>query len=282
MKKTKFFRVVCMCFAVVFVFLAMPFSASAISNIDNTGVYKDLQAMGTDLSLYKPSSELDAPKIMEFLEYAYDQNNNQSDFGLYLYVYNPSTDKVVTNSQYNTVQISTRSSAGNVTSNKKYKLQFISVSSSEDGEGLDRLYYKFKVATDPLLLTNVSKDRRVYDVVDLELQYEGEANPRCANVSNSYICTGYQAYHHTDPHTDELLDTSTHYCVAQNLETIEIKLHPATWKTTSSDLGDHYQYEVSSVYFSIPDYYLEKYGNMTDEDQHQAIMCHHRHLKSYC
>ncbi len=266
MKKTKFFRIACMCFAVVFVFLAMPFSASAISNIDNTGVYKDLQTMGTDLSLYKPSSELDAPKIMEFLEYAYDQNNNQSDFGLYLYVYNPSTDKVVTNSQYNTVQISTRSSAGNVTSNKKYKLQFISVSSSEDGEGLDRLYYKFKVATDPLLLTNVSKDRRVYDVVDLELQYEGEANPRCANVSNSYICTGYQAYHHSDPHTGKLLDTSTHYCVAQNLETIEIELHPATWKTTSSDKGAHYQYEVSSVYFSIPDYYLEKYGNMADEN----------------
>ena len=266
MKKTKFFRIACLCFAVVFVFLAMPFSASAISNIDNTRVYEDLQTMGTDLSLYKPSSELDTPKIIEFLEYAYDQNNNQSDFGLYLYVYNPSTDKVVTNSQYNTVQISTRSSVGNVTSNKKYKLQFISVSTNEDGEGLDRLYYKFKVATDPLLLTNLSKDRRVYDVVDLELQYEGEANPRCANVSNSYICTGYQAYHHTDPHTGKLLDTSTHYCVAQTLETIEIELHPATWKTTSSDKGEHYQYEVSSVYFSIPDYYLEKYGNMADED----------------
>lgn len=266
MKKTKLFRIACLCFAVIFVFLAMPFSASAISNIDNTRVYEDLQTMGTDLSLYKPSSELRTPKIIEFLEYAYDQNNNQSDFGLYLYVYNPSTDKVVTNSQYNTVQISTRSTAGNVTSNKKYKLQFISVSTSEDGEGLDRLYYKFKVATDPLLLTNLSKDRRVYDVVDLELQYEGEYNPRSANVSNSYICTGYQAYHHTDPHTGKLLDTSTHYCVAQNLETIEIELHPATWKTISSDKGDHYQYEVSSVYFSIPDYYLEKYGNMADED----------------
>ena len=265
MKKTKFLRAACLCFAVIFIFLAMPLSASAISNIDNTGVYKDLQTMGVDLSLYKPSDELDSPKIMQFLEYAFDQNGNQSDFGIYLYVYNPSKDSVVTGSQFNTVQIVTKSSMGTVTSNKKYKLKFISSSTDDDGEGLGGLYYKFKVDTDSLFLTNLSGDKRVYDVVDLELQYN-EPNPRKSNISATYVCTGFQPNHWRDPDTGKLMETSSFYCQVVELDTIEIDLHPATWKTTSSDKGSHYQYEVSSVYFSIPDYYLEKYGDMADED----------------
>ncbi len=266
MKKNNFLRIACLCFVVVFIFLAMPFSASAISNIDNTGAYSDLQAMGTDLSLYKPTDELKAPKIIEFLEYSFDANNNQSDFGIYLYVYNPSQEKIVINTKSNTIQLVTKTGAGAVTSNKKYELQFISMSTKADGENLDKLYYKFKVKTDALFLTNLDKNRRIYNVVDLELQYEGEWNPRKANVSNTYICTGFQANHGYPDDAGVVSDKSTHYCVTQNLETIEIELHPATWKTISSDKGKHYQYEVSSVYFSIPDYYLEKYGNLADED----------------
>ena len=172
-----------MCFAVIFIFLAMPFSASAISNIDNTMVYKDLQTMGVDLSLYKPSTEDKTPKIIEFLEYAYDARNNQSDFGIYLYVYNPSRETIVKGSQYNSVQILTKSDIGTVTSNKKYKLEFISASTSSDGEDLAGLYYKFKVDTDALFLTNLSKAKRVYNVVDLDRLKIGVAEHHRADPS---------------------------------------------------------------------------------------------------
>ena len=266
MKKKTLFRIACLCFAIVFVFLSLPLSTSAISNVASTDVYSDLKTMGVDLSLYKPSTELKSAKIMTFLEYGYDEGNNFSDYGIYIYVYNPTREEISLSSHANSIQIVTKSLAGKVTSNKKYSLLFVSKSTEKDGSGLGNLYYKFKVRLDASFLGQLSKDKRIYNVVDLELQYGKEVNPRSANISNTYICTGYQAYHHTDSRTGKLSDKSTHYCVTENLETIDVELHPATWKSTSSDKGDHYQYEVSSVYFSIPDYYLEKYGDISDEN----------------
>lgn len=266
MKKKTLFRIACFCFAIVFVFLSLPLSTSAISNVASTDVYSDLKTMGVDLSLYKPSTELKSAKIMTFLEYGYDEGNNFSDYGIYIYVYNPTREEISLSSHANSIQIVTKSLAGKVTSNKKYSLLFVSKSTEKDGSGLGNLYYKFKVRLDASFLGQLSKDKRIYNVVDLELQYGKEVNPRSSNISNTYICTGYQAYHHTDSRTGKLSDKSTHYCVTQNLETIDVELHPATWKSTSSDKGDHYQYEVSSVYFSIPDYYLEKYGDISDEN----------------
>ena len=265
MKNNKGIRLACLCLTVIFMFLAMPISAFAISNIGSTDVYDDLLAMGSDLSVYRGSDEVNTPKIIEFLEYGFDQNGNQSDYGIYLYVYNPSKEDVDIGSKYNTIQISTTSSAGNVTSYKKYQLQFVSKSTNKDGAGLENLYYKFKVDLGSSFLGNLDKSERIYNVADLELQYN-EPNPRKSNISATYVCTGFQPNHWRDLETGKLMETSSFYCQVLELDTIEIDLHPATWKTTSSDKGSHYQYEVSSVYFSIPDYYLEKYGDISDED----------------
>lgn len=253
-------RIICFFFAVVFVVMALPLSVGAKTSIDATSVYSDLIGMNVDFSLYKKNTEDKIAKVVELLEYAYDANGNQNDYGLYLYVYNPSCEKINTSSQYNTIQLATETKSG-ITAYKKYKLIFISKSDGSGTYDAENLFYKFKLDLPSSFASDLNKIKRVYHLVDLELQYPNELNPRTTDMSVSYRYTGYQGYHGVDGAASA---SSTLYAYRENLESIEVNLKPATWKTISSDKGDNYRYEVSSVYFSIPDYYLEKYGNMAD------------------
>lgn len=256
-------RIICFFFAVVFIVMALPLSVGAKSSIDATSVYSDLVGMNVDFSKYKKNTEDKVAKVLELLEYAYDANGNQNDYGLYVYVYNPSCEKINTSSQYNTIQLATETNSG-TTAYKKYKLIFISRSNGNGGSNdAENLYYKFKIDLPSSFVSELNKVKRVYHVVDLELQYPNELNPRKTNMAMTFRYTGYQGYRGSDGAASS---ASTLYCARDNLETIEVNLKPATWKTISSDKGNNYRYEVSSVYFAIPDYYLEKYGNMADPE----------------
>lgn len=260
-------RIICFAFAVLFIIFAFPFTASAASMIDSSDCYTDLKTMGVDLTLYKPSEDDDNPKVITLLEHGYSGTGNFTDYGLYLYVYNPAGDKILKFSQYNTLQLVIKNDSGVVVFDRKIKLLYLSSSTSKNASDAADVYYKFKLDLPAGFVNNyVSKTKRQYGVVDVELQYSGEVNPRLINVSNTYIYTGYQAYYGPKDDGGNVSDRSTLYCVSNTLETISVELHPASWKTVSSDKGVGYQYEVSSVYFSIPDFYLEKYGNMEDEE----------------
>lgn len=246
--------------------MVFPFSiltVSAATTMDSSSVYSDLKEMEIDLSPYKKNEEDTQAKVLSFIEFCYDANGNQNDYGLYLYVYNPSCEPINISSQFNTVQLGTKDANGNIiTPQKKYRLVCTSFSTSEDGSDKEYLYYKFKIDGAKEFVSKLSKVKRIYDIVDLELMYGTEINPRKTKISNAYSCRGYMPYHgETGKNTD-----STYYCFAETLESIEIELGQTTWKTASSDKGSIYQYEVFSVYFAIPDYYLDKYGNMDDED----------------
>ena len=194
MKQNKFYRILCFCFVIVVLVSSIPLSVGAATTIDASGVYSDLKNMKVDLSLYKKNIEDANVKIISFLEYAYDANGKHGDYGLYLYVYNPTCEKIEKNSAFNTVQLSIETISGNVSAYKKYKLIFISNSTESDGEGLGHLYYKFKIDVPSSFVNTVAKVKRIYKVVDLELQYPDEYNPRMSKISNEYIYTGYQAW----------------------------------------------------------------------------------------
>ncbi|MBE6531395.1 MAG: hypothetical protein E7679_04830 [Ruminococcaceae bacterium] len=256
-------RIICFFFAVVFIVMALPLSVGAKTSMDATDVYSDLLGMNVDFSKYKKNTEDKIAKVLELLEYAYDANGNQNDYGLYVYVYNPSCEKINTNSQYNTIQLATETNSG-TTAYKKYRLIFLSRNNGNGGSNdAENLFYKFKIDLPSSFASELNKVKRVYHVVDLELQYPNELNPRKTNMAMTFRYTGYQGYHGS---SGAASSASTLYCARDNLETIEVNLKPATWKTISSDKGMNYRYEVSSVYFSIPDYYFEKYGNMADPE----------------
>ena len=222
MKNAK--RIVSLLFVIITVFLCLPLNVSAASSIDATDVMFDLEEMNIDLSAYKKDTSDDkGAKLMYFLEYGYDANNNQSDYGLYLYVYNPTCEEILTSSPYNTLQLSGVSADGSYS--RKYKLLFLSKSSDASGEDRKNLYYKFKVDIDSDFLAQAKFDnhRRTYKLVDLELQYPGELNPRLTRIENEYTCTGFQPYHNAD--RSEVSNHSTTWC---NLETTRVELHPAS------------------------------------------------------
>ena len=246
---------------------------SAATVMDGQDVVKDLENMGYDITAYGKDTEDKNAKILEFMEFCYDERGNQNDYGLYIYVYNPTAEPISTGSKYNTVQLYTVDSSGGTTMWGKVNLTTVSFStgtiSYTVGEekverDISHLFYKFKLDISGLkgFVSSLPPQRREYRIIDLELQYGNEVNPRLSKITNAYICVGFQGYHSSDPSSDH----SSYFCTSNTLEAIEVELHPATWKTASSDKGENYQYEVSSVYFSLPDYYLRKYGDMSDEN----------------
>lgn len=262
---TKLFFTLFLLISMLISVLSVPFSVGAVESIESSPVYSDLKKMTEiDLSLYKKDvSDNKGAKIISFLEYAYDANGNQSDYGLYLYVYNPTCEPIMTKSVFNTVQLSTLDNNGGTAATHKYKLKYLNSSTASDGADLENLFYKFEIDVENGFVSqaNLNPDLRCYQITDLELEYKDEVNPRLSRIQFTYLCTGYQAYH-GKKHSAQ----STYNCAGESLEAIDVELHPASWKTDTSDKGVNYQYEVSSVYFNIPNYYLKKYGNMSDKD----------------
>jgi len=146
---------------------------SDIEDIDTSDVYTDLEKMGFDLSVYPKNEKSDYVSIIDFLEYGYDHAQTFSDYGLYLYIYNPSGKSI--NSLYvynNTIQLQTV--FGTVESGyKKYCLQLIDAS---DNEGLENVFLKFKVLIPDMngFALKLSPSLRKYQIADIELRFSGD------------------------------------------------------------------------------------------------------------
>ena len=84
------------------------YAAENAVKFDETDVMEDLQSMdGFSLAKY-PYYESAKPemRVIDFVEYCYDFRANMRDnYGLYLYVYNPNGQNIVTDSEKNKVQI---------------------------------------------------------------------------------------------------------------------------------------------------------------------------------
>ena len=61
--------------------------------MDGQSVVKDFENMGLDVTAYAKDTEDKNAKILQFLEFCYDANGNQNDYGLYIYVYNPNQQR---------------------------------------------------------------------------------------------------------------------------------------------------------------------------------------------
>ena len=110
---------------------------------DESSVMDDLTSSGSfNLNDY-PYDSTGTPQIINFVEYCYSfRKNLQHNYGLYVYVYNPTNLDVDTESFSNKIQIAVSyDNAGNPTSYEKFRLRFLSKSTGES----KNLFYKFKV-----------------------------------------------------------------------------------------------------------------------------------------
>lgn len=240
------------------------YAAGSELSYDKTNVMDDLTSSTVngqpfDVKDY-PYNEDSQAQIVNFVEYCYSYKGNmQGNYGLYVYVYNPQVLNISTNSKSNKIQMAVSYDAeGNPNDYAKFDLLFLS--KSEDSN-YKNLFYKFKVVDREINGTTfkdrVNSNERRYDVSGIELMEYGKVNAVEYSCGGSYIFTGYAEGYGPDPTAKSTL-TST----VRQLETISLDVRGTNYRTESSSAGKDHQNQLESVYFSVDNDILERYGKL--------------------
>lgn len=249
--------------AVVISVLITPLSAVIAEetepSINDSYVVDDLTSATIDGQPFDPAdfpADPDAqPQILSFQEYGYSYYaDEQSLFGLYFYVYNPSA-QTIHNSTRNAVSIAVGYDENGIPNDYE---KFTLVLCSRSADEYSNLFYKFRVA-DP---NNTIKSRvistpsaRRYDVAEIELDFGGD-NAEAYGVGGTFRFTGYAAG--LGPQDDN--ESSTLSCDVTDLETITLVVRPTVWRSESSAAGAGHHNQLHSVYFAVEDRFFETYG----------------------
>ena len=183
-------------------------------------------------------------RIVSFSEYAYNPSD-MSDYGLYVYVYNPDEDKAVDlTSSLNSIQIKSNVFGGD--DFDKYHLNFV----SRNGDW----FYKFKVTLDDDTL-NDSLQTRTYEVSGIELIGPGERNPTDYGVGIEYAFSGLAKG--VNGQTESSLT-----CIQTDKETLELQTIGGYYRVNSSADGLTGS-DMFYVCFAVPNSVLTRYGGIT-------------------
>lgn len=259
--KKKVIKLISLFFAVLMIVVSMPFTtfAAPIENpMHDTDVMDDLRAKGYGLEDYPRDTSAEFVSLIEFFEYGYHVYGNQNYYGLYVYLYNPSGKQIYENGSY--IQLSYRNKNYENTPYAKYPLRIMSVS---DEPGFENVLYKFYIPSAVNIARDILDGTRVYYISGIELQYSNVIGEKAIDYplgKSKFLFWGYQ-----ENFGPNGVKTELHF-KAEYLETIDIDLQAASWFSNTSDLGKDYRYEVSSVYFNIPNYYIDKYGDPTNKN----------------
>ena len=238
---------------------SVPASAAGAEEMDVSDVVDDLNVMGVDFSKYPANAADDRVEIIKFLEFGYKANGDYSEYGLYLYLYNP-CGKAVTGGR-NAVQLAYGLNAGGVTSYIKYRLTVLSRST---GSGRENVLLKVKVEGAEAIAPMLNKAARQYRISGVEILRPGNANATDYNYGvGTFTFTGYHKGCQSN-------DYSTLRCIADKLDVVELELHPVSYfadETSLLSISDLQSKgsEVFGVYFSVPKWVIEKYGNANDD-----------------
>ena len=240
------------------------YAESGELNYDKTSVMDDLTSSTVngqpfDVKDY-PYDEDSQAQIVNFVEYCYSYKGNmQSNYGLYVYVYNPQGLNISTNSKSNKIQMAVSyGSEGKPNNYAKFDLQFLS--KSEDSN-YKNLFYKFKVVDREINGTTfkdrVNSNERRYDVSGIELVTYGANNATEYPVNGTYKFTGYAAGYGPDAGAKSTLESSVEY-----LETITLDVKHTFYRTQTSSKGAGYQNQLDTVYFAVPQRFFDTYGKL--------------------
>lgn len=203
-----------------------------------------------DLKDY-PYNPFGRPELIYFAEFGYSvKEDKQSDYGLYVYVYNPQEIALDVDTARNKIQFT----YGDKESYLKYSLDFLNYS---DEPGYEGRFYKFKVrlydSERQDILNAVDYNGRVYKISGIELSYKGEVTEY--SVAQTYTYTGF-----AKGYGSELATGDTISAQVDGLEDIiELEVEHTFYRTLTSGLGYGHQNQVDTVYFTVPKRYFEEY-----------------------
>lgn len=238
------------------IFSTCSFSAKNIENnikFDQTNVLEDLNSATLedgkkfDISYY-PVVLNQNPSLLTVMEYCYTNDNNYlSNYNLYFYFYNPGKSLIDYDSSSNMVQLS----IGDESNYNKYSLIYLN--SSEDN-----VFIKFKLdlpydIKQNYFFNNLNPDERIYSVSGFEFDINGKISEYTTGAN--FIYTGYSAGYGDN-------EDSTLSYTKEDLETVSVNPKQTLYRLKSSSQGINYQTQLNSVYFTLDNYLLEKYGNL--------------------
>lgn len=212
---------------------------------------------GVDPSLYNFDEHKNV-QILAFVEFCYSfYATKQSDYGLYVYVYNPRGYDFTQKPELNKIQF--RYGGNSAAPYHKYFLRYINRSEKPGYEGL---FYKFKIVLTPAqknaILSALNSNERIYEVGGIEL-YDSGTNATEYAISNTFTYTGYAEGYGSASATENTLK-----CTSSNLMTLSLNVHPTVYRPEGNNGKNEYtQDSLHSVYFSIPNAILDKFGGLS-------------------
>lgn len=231
----------------VFAEISMTYDSSAIED--------DLQDV--DITKY-PKNESGKPTFVRFMEYCYSTRPFLAEtYGLYLYVYNPTEQEVNTSGNNVANMAVAYDSDGEPSAYTNVALTFLDCTDNYR-------FYKFKVKDSAAYLTlaqeyaNTHDGKRRYDVAGVQLWYADGTIVVDGSVEKTYFFEGFAQGCGADDKAE-----STLTCNSETLETLPLDVHATHYRPEGTNGKNEYtQDSLHSVYFAVPNKYIEKYGEM--------------------
>lgn len=251
--------IVCTVLLVFTVQAAVPAYAADIV-FDSSPVLDDLQSdKGFSINDYPFNNEGDM-SLIQFVEYCYSAKaSQQSNYGLYLYIYNPKGLNIDTANLGNKVQLATSfDDNGKATAYEKFKLEYCNKSTGD----YKNLFYKFRVkdhksSDGKNILQRINSAKRVYSVSGIELVTYGSPTAIDYKIGYTYTYSGFSSGYGSEQ--------STLACNIEKLKTVSLDVNDVYYRTGVSSLGAGHQNQLNSVYFAVDNSILEEYGKKLQE-----------------
>lgn len=206
----------------------------AFASESNDGnILEELESV--DLEPYKTANKT---TLITLSENGFGTN----DYELFIYVYY-AEKRVISKSEIsNVINIAVKFD------DNHNAVEYANVKLKQIAKTEDNSIYKFKIIDDGNVLKQSTAQQfglfgeRKYDVAGVQLLMAGERTARDYYVGISYVYSGLES-------------SKTHKL--DTLETIELEVKPAWYRTDTSDKGKYYQNQLNSVYFAVPEKYFQ-------------------------
>ena len=232
---------------------------SVQANYESTNVLDNLNGSTIggkqfDISDY-PHNENGQPQVISLTEFCYSYYaDNQGDYGLYVYLYNPQDRAIDTQTERNKIQLT----YADKPQYEKYILEFLNYSVAAGYEGR---FYKFKVrlteSEKAEILSALQGNERVYKVAGIEISVKNDVTEYpCAQT---YTYTGFAL-----GYGSELSESDTLSCKVDGFDKyLSLDVRSTYWRPQGTHADGYTRDTIHSVYFSVPDEIITEYGEMT-------------------